>query len=289
LSDTSSRLNKILIFGTGRLGNALASGLIDHGYFQESVSTTGLIGKKQNFAFPEISNFGVIIWAARDSGTPANSENSSALLYNLLTRIRSESWAGYFIYISSAGEVYGNTGVEIANENREPSPHTPYGIKKFQHELLIQELGSNNKLKTLILRVSNIYSCSLSDGGVIGSILRNLKHGERLAIYGGQQQRDFIDIRDCVKATIKLIESKSEGIFNVASGESISILKLIKQFEDVFSKKTTFVLDTKFDGVTTANFSTDRLFEKTGFQPPGITKRFNSSYKLEELETVDDQ
>ena len=85
----------------------------------------------------------------------------------------------------------------------------------------------------------------------------------------------------------------TEEIFiTAANGNNYDIRNFcigVTLFEDVFSKKTTFELDTKFDGVTTANFSTDRLFEKTSFQPPGITKRFNSSYKLEELETVDDQ
>ena len=289
MSETHSEMKKILLFGTGRFGNTLARSLVNLGYFLESVSTMGLIDKKQNISFPKISNFDVIIWAARDSGTPTDPENSSILFYDLLTRIKSESWAGYFIFISSAGEVYGNTGGEIANENREPRPYTSYGIKKMEHELLVQKLDSNDKLRTLILRVSNMYSFSLNDGGIVGAILRNLKHGEKFAIYGGQQQRDFIDVKDCVNATIKLIESKSEGIFNVASGESISILELIQKFEDAFSKETTFGLETNFDGVTTANFSIQKLFEETSFHPPGIKKRLTSSYKLEELESVDDQ
>ena len=63
---------------------------------------------------------------------------------------------------------------------------------------------------------------------VLGVFLRRWLNGEPLIIHGdGDQRRDFIHVRDVVRANVLAMESGRRGeIFNVGSGENISIKAL---------------------------------------------------------------
>ena len=56
-------------------------------------------------------------------------------------------------------------------------------------------------------------------------------------IFGdGSQTRDFIYVRDVVKANLCAMEKSGEGIFNVASGERISVNELSRMIPEMMEK-----------------------------------------------------
>lgn len=272
-------MKTILIFGTGSLSQSFAKKLTSIGYLVTSASTQELLEISESKKIPELSSFKIILWCARDSGTPSNSDNSSNILYRLLEEIKFTSWNGLFAFISSAGEVYGNTVDKEANEETPPRPISLYGNMKQNHEKLIQSLGSEKHLKVLILRVSNLYELSSTNQGIVGAILRNIEFGEVLKISGGEQCRDFIEINECANAVVQLIELDEEGIFNIATGKSISIFKLISLFEKAHGKSILYHADNDFAGVMTANFSIDKFFHSTKYLPIVIEKNISSFFK----------
>ena len=62
------------------------------------------------------------------------------------------------------------------------------------------------------------------------------RSGEQPVIYGdGEQTRDFIFIKDIVKANICAAESDHNGIVNVAAGEALTINELYSIIAEVLN------------------------------------------------------
>ncbi|HII01214.1 TPA: NAD-dependent epimerase/dehydratase family protein, partial [Methanosarcinaceae archaeon] len=64
--------------------------------------------------------------------------------------------------------------------------------------------------------------------------LERAKAGKDLTIYGdGLQTRDFVHVKDVVKANAAALENGDGEVFNVALGKSITILELAKTILDL--------------------------------------------------------
>ncbi len=72
----------------------------------------------------------------------------------------------------------------------------------------------------------------------ITKFLKNITQNKEIVIYvDGNQTRDFISINDVVESFGCAIKSNTNGIYNIASGVSISINELAEIMFDVFRKQ----------------------------------------------------
>lgn len=98
-----------------------------------------------------------------------------------------------------------------------------------QYGLLFDEMFD---LPTVVLRYFSAYGPRQPETGayalVLGIFLRRWAEGKTLEIHGdGSQRRDFIHVRDIVRANIAAYESGLRGdIFNVGSGSNVSVKEL---------------------------------------------------------------
>lgn len=120
---------------------------------------------------------------------------------------------------------------------------TPYAASKFASEnycLLFKRLYG---LSTVVLRYFNVYGPRVRSNnpymGVINKFISRSFRGEPMVIYHtGEQTRDFVEVRDVVKATI-LASEKEQAIgevINVGSGVATSINKLAEIIYSLFSE-----------------------------------------------------
>jgi nucleoside-diphosphate-sugar epimerase len=144
-----------------------------------------------------------------------------------------------------------------------PTPHheyeTPshflnfYGLSKRvgeQYCLLFDDLYG---LPAVVLRYFNVYGPRQPQVGayalVLGIFLKRWAEDESLIIHGdGAQRRDFVHVRDVVRANIMAYESDRHGtIYNVGSGENVSI----KELADLISPNQTHEARRKGDAEVT--------------------------------------
>ena len=135
------------------------------------------------------------------------------------------------IFVSSGGAVYGETDAP-ADEAGPTAPTSYYGIHKLAAEGHVALSG----VPYAIARPSNVYGARQSaglEGAVVASFLAQARDTGVLTIHGdGLQTRDFIDVRDVVAAIVHLGQSDlPSGIWNVATGRSITILDLATVIE----------------------------------------------------------
>ena len=123
-------------------------------------------------------------------------------------------------------------------------PESMYGLSKKFAEELIEYYSIRYDLRSIILRVSNIYG----PGGrpfynsVVATFVHQAKRGELLKINGdGTQKRDYIYVEDVVGAIIQSIHYNTFKInvqyFNICSGVLTSINEIIKLLRKTYSKK----------------------------------------------------
>jgi len=134
------------------------------------------------------------------------------------------------IVVASSAAVYGESepGTKLT-ENSKINPISPYGESKALMEEEIKKFVSKHNISYAILRFFNIYGDGQSQeyAGVITKFIEKIAAGKNLEIFGdGMQTRDFVSVQDVVEAVYSSLINDKNGIFNIASGETVTIKKL---------------------------------------------------------------
>ncbi|MCQ1535079.1 NAD-dependent epimerase/dehydratase family protein [Methanosarcina sp. KYL-1] len=141
-----------------------------------------------------------------------------------------ESGVEKFVTASSAA-VYGNNPVLPKREDMYPEPASPYAISKLDGEFLARMFYEEHGLRTTCLRYFNVYGPRQDPkspyAAVIPIFFERAKAGKDLVVYGdGLQSRDFVHVRDVVRANAAALEHGDGEVFNVAMGKSVTVLEL---------------------------------------------------------------
>lgn len=137
-----------------------------------------------------------------------------------------------FVYAASSS-CYGKANTPTS-EHDKISTLYPYALSKFMGEQLCIHWNNVYKLPTCSIRIFNAYGNRISFDGGYGAMfpvfMKQILRNKPLTIVGdGNQKRDFIHVKDLVKAFYFIAISKRQGeIYNVGSGKPISVLKIAK-------------------------------------------------------------
>jgi len=143
------------------------------------------------------------------------------------------------IYLSTVA-VYGDRDDSIHSENENCYPTTKYGETKYLAEQLCHYWKSRTHKKLTILRPFNVYGQG-STKGVIYNMIHNIRNNKPIILFGdGNQKRDFLYVDDIVKAILLSLKKENDGIFNLGTGESISLQEIIAYLKK-WSPKTVTV------------------------------------------------
>ncbi len=144
------------------------------------------------------------------------------------------------IFISSGGTVYGMDKDSPLNEDMITNPITSYGVQKITIEKLLYLYNYMYGLDYRIVRLSNPYGPYQRPNGVLGAVntfIYKALLGEDIVVYGdGSVVRDFIYIKDAIRAIMKIADGESEQrTFNLGCGYGTSIKQVIHTIADVMN------------------------------------------------------
>ena len=142
------------------------------------------------------------------------------------------------VIIASSAAVYGNNPILPKREDMLPEPASPYAISKLDCEYLARMFYTDHGLRTTCLRYFNVYGPrqdpNSAYAAAIPIFLSRARAGEELVIYGdGGQTRDFVHVSDVVRANVAAMEHGDGEVFNVATGRSVTIMKLAETIVDI--------------------------------------------------------
>lgn len=179
-----------------------------------------------------IIHLAAIVSVSKSLNDPIDSFGNNAFCTVKLLSIAKLHNIKKFIFASSAA-VYGNKE-GILTELDTTEPNTPYGLDKSVSEKYIQMYCQLWNIEYLILRLFNVYGEGQNPdyAGVITAFNLAKQNNQSLIIYGdGEQTRDFISVHDVCNHISNLVNKNIKNeIFNIGTGQSISINQLAKQF-----------------------------------------------------------
>lgn len=193
--------------------------------------------------------------------------NNLSTLINLLDLMPEFGVEG--IVFSSSCTVYGEPDVNPIDETAPIKPATsPYGnTKQICEEIIIDYVASGAPIKSILLRYFNPVGAHPS--ALIGELPNGVPNNlvpfltqtaagirEKLTVFGNNYNtpdgtciRDFIDVTDLAKAHVvamrRMLENKDSEkveVFNLGTGQGLSVLELINSFERATGVKVPYVI-----------------------------------------------
>ena len=176
------------------------------------------------------------------------------------------------IIAASTAAVYQNVSEKIIlNESSLTEPSSPYGSSKLEMENMINDFTQTHNVNAMILRLFNVYGIGQSPeyAGVITKFLSDIKSNNSLTIFGdGSQTRDFVHVNDVVSAIILSIDSSNFGLYNVATGKSVTILDLAHLLIEQSKKKLDVVFEEQQKGdIKFSHASISKINQNLAFSP----------------------
>jgi UDP-glucose 4-epimerase len=139
------------------------------------------------------------------------------------------------VVYAGSSSCYGNRPEMPKSESQLPQVLSPYAAAKLAGEMYCEAFAACSALETVRLRYFNVYGPRQDPhspySAVIPLFVSALMEGRRPTIYGdGSQSRDFTYVDDIVQGN--LLAASAEGVsgkvYNIACGQSASVLDLLK-------------------------------------------------------------
>tara|TARA_B100001057_G_C22789182_1_gene926884 strand:- start:478 stop:1473 length:996 start_codon:yes stop_codon:yes gene_type:complete len=195
-------------------------------------------------------------------------ENNIISTLNLIKAMKSHGVRK--LIFSSSATVYGNSDKQPLTESESLFPISCYGSTKIANEYFLNDVAKTGDIDVVMLRYFNpvgahpesiIYDDPYATpNNIMPRIIRvALGIEEQMYIWGndyhtkdGTGARDYIHIDDLVEGHISSIDFiktfSGSASLNLGTGNSITVLELIKEFENVNNIKIPISFESRRDG-----------------------------------------
>jgi UDP-glucose 4-epimerase len=144
------------------------------------------------------------------------------------------------VVYAASSSAYGDQPGDVRRESDPLVPLSPYAAAKLAGEHYCQCCTAVYGLETVRLRFFNVFGprqdAKSPYSGVISLFSAAMARGQAPTIYGdGLQTRDFVYVADVVQALVKAAQAPraSGNVYNIGSGQSVTILDLVKHLNEL--------------------------------------------------------
>jgi UDP-glucose 4-epimerase len=149
-------------------------------------------------------------------------------LFQIVQRAGCRVWVG----LGSQAE-YGPHG-GVLTEATPAHPQTAYGLGKLCVGLLTKKLCELAGMRYIWLRLLATYGPKDDERHLLPATINQLLGGARPALTAGEQLWDYLYVEDAAEAIyMAALDSKAQGVFNLGSGESVSVRSILERLRDM--------------------------------------------------------
>lgn len=175
------------------------------------------------------------------------------------------------VVFASSCAVYGDSPVIPKKEDMLPEPKSPYADTKLSGEHYCQKYENDFGLATVMLRFFNVFGPRQDPksqyAAAIPIFVSNAVQNKDIVIFGdGEQTRDFVYVKDVVSALL-VAQEKAAGVFNVASGNVITINRLAEKILELTGSRSKIVYQPERSGDIKHSSADISRITKIGFYP----------------------
>lgn len=278
-------MQKILIVGgAGYIGGYMTDQLIAAGYhvtvYDNLIYETRYL-KPVSFIFGDVRDkkklqkilpeYDVVIWLAAIVGDGAcavdpqltQAINEDAVIW--LTK----SHQGKIIFMSTCS-VYG-INHDLLDESSETNPLSVYAVTKLNAEKYLREHSKDY----LIFRLGTLYGLSDYHSRIRLDLVANVLAkratlGEKLVVFGGEQWRPLLHVKDVTTAVIFGIENQISGLYNLSSS-NYQIFQIADEIKEIIPDAQVEYVDQKFEDLRNYRVKSTGYFD-LGWKPQFVLK-----------------
>ncbi|RYZ20324.1 MAG: UDP-glucose 4-epimerase GalE [Chitinophagaceae bacterium] len=234
-------------------------------------------------------------------------ENNIESLINLLRCVQ-EFNVPWFVFSSSC-TVYGNPDEQMVTESTPQKPaESPYGATKQMGERILTDFQKGSNTSCILLRYFNPVGAHPSNQigelpigkpqnlvpaitqTAIGKIPKMMVYGGDYPTRDGSCIRDYIHVSDIAHAHTLAIKFLQEGrnqqgteIFNLGTGNGVTVLEAINAFEKVSGEKLNYEVGPRRPGDVVAIYANnDKARTELGWNPQyGIDDMMRTAWNWE--------
>ena len=189
------------------------------------------------------------------------------------------------VVLASSSAVYGDTESLPLSEDEPVNPLSPYAVGKATGELYCNVFSEIYGLPTVSLRYFNVFGPRQDPNSqyaaVIPIFIDKILKNESPIIYGdGEQNRDFVSVKNVVAANIMAAESKLTGAFNIGLGKSTTINQLFEMIKEIIGKNVEPIYEKERPGDIKYSFADISKAKSLNYNP-------KADFKEELVETVE--
>ena len=175
------------------------------------------------------------------------------------------------VIFSSSGATYGTVEKMPINEKTERNPESPYGITKMASEFYLSFWKDLHGVDFTALRYGNVYGPRqdpTGEAGVIAIFARQILLGIPVRIdWDGEQQKDYVYVRDVAKANLAALNKGSGEAYCIATGYGTSVNALYRGLADVIGHDVEIVHAPKRPGdIYLSYFDCTKAKEQLGWK-----------------------
>lgn len=216
----------------------------------------------------------VIYHLAGEAATGRAAENPEATLrlnvegtLNVLEAVRKVCPKARVVTFTSAA-VYGDSA-SAHTESSPLAPSSPYGVSKACVSFLTHAYHVTHKLAAVEARLFNVIGPNQGPGFVVADLCAQLaKNPAKIRLKEVEARRDFIDVRDAVRAIQWIGERGAPGeVYIVSSGRPTSIREVLDLLLKLVPNRVEVEIEGKPSGVRTSFASSEKLNRASGWKP----------------------
>lgn len=216
---------------------------------------------------PQLQWADVVVWLAGLVGDPACALDPELTKKVNLESIRwlCDAFDGRIIFPSTCS-VYGAQDEEL-DEGSPTKPLSLYASSKLEAETIFAERRPDSLILRLatLAGVGDTYSRIRLDLVVNLLVVRARLIGE-LQVFGGDQYRPLLHVRDVATAVVPQLQTESSGIYNLGT-ENVTIHDLAKRVVKRVGHAEITVVDVPFQDTRNYRVSFERARRQLGYQP----------------------
>lgn len=215
---------------------------------------------------PNLQWADVVIWLAAIVGDPAcalNPEETMEVNSNAV-KLLMDNFAGRVIFTSTCS-VYGAQESEL-DEESPLKPMSLYAESKIRAE---KELVRSER--ALVLRLGTLFGLGDNHSRLRADLVLNVLTAravfeKRMTVFGGEQYRPLLHVRDVSTAILPHIDSSVTGVFNLHS-ENLTIKQLAVRIQELVPDSEVIYRDSSFEDSRNYAVSGVLAREKLRFTP----------------------
>src|SRR3989338_1692690 len=189
-----------------------------------------------------------------DRGRDFNTVGKNLRMAENFCHAISQATFSHMVYLSSDA-VYENN-LSIISEKSSTSPESYHGYMHIGRELLFQQIFAAAKIPLARLRPVSIYGTKDTHNSYgPNRFMRSALHERKIVLFGkGEEKRDHVFIQDLIEIIWLVLQYRSEGVLNIATGTSISFFDIAQEISNLVEGHVEFEYKPRVSSITHSHF-----------------------------------